>query len=206
MSHKNSIIPRLLALLLVLILAVCVVAGSGYAKYRGQVVMTGETSYTNRLAESFRLLEYVMVQDGTGAYSKSGQTSDEEQSYLLIPNTVIPQEPFLAITGKTAVPAVLYIEICGFDGVSYTPASSWTKLPELTGPRGGEVYVYQNGGVLTAQTSALTHIPVLEDGFHVGAAPSAGSIEMTGYLLQAEESYQAGQAAALFTDRIGTTG
>ena len=70
-------------------------------------------------------------------------------TFKLIPGITIPAAPYVEITGKTAIPAFLYLEVKNTSGVSLNYDSKWTRLSGVTGKKGGDVYVYDNGSALT---------------------------------------------------------
>ena len=80
-----------------------------------------------------------------------------------MPGVDVPKDPKITITGKTAVPAYLYVEVLESENfpatVTYSMAEGWIDL-EITGPKGGKVYVY--GTVLNGTTPNLT-IQILEN-------------------------------------------
>lgn len=198
---------RLLLLLAVLLLAVAALAGTGYARYRSQVAVTGQLSYSSRLASKFQLREYVMTENADGSYSKGAETSVKQQEYRLIPGMTIPQEPFLILEGKSSVPAVLYLEVCSLEGVSFELSSDWTLLEGLRGPKGGEIYVYRSGSALEAQEPGMERIGILKEGFLVErSAETEGTVQMVGYLLQCTEDYTPKMAGELFQNRLKSNG
>lgn len=203
MKDHKRFRSRLLIAALVLALLTAAFAAGSYAKYRGQVLMTGTVSAKNQLAESFRLQEYVLTRNTDGSYTREGdELSTEPQTYALLPGLEIPQDPFLSISGKTEVPAVLYLELLPLNSVSCTLSPDWSLLSGAEGPKGGQIYVYQNGTPITEQKDALKHISVLTDGFHVEQAGGSGSVTMVGYLLQADKEYEPSQAETLFRQRL----
>lgn len=65
--------------------------------------------------------------------------------YDVMPGMVIPKDPFITITGKTEVPAYLYVEIANeldADVYAWSVTNNWEKLEGVTGKNGGSVYVY----------------------------------------------------------------
>ena len=180
----------LIACLVLLILSV--LAGGAYSKYRKKVVMTDEIQYGSRLVEQFRLLEHkTEMQDGVYQLSKETTVSD---SALYIPGAVIPMDPSLSITGKTEIPAFLYVEVVDGnpkDMFRYALTSDWSELDGVTGYHGGTVFVYRDGQEITDSTNKnlLASIPILRDGeVTLGEEPvsQVKALQFCGYLIQTE--------------------
>lgn len=129
--NKKSLALALGLVLLLLLLAALLIPNSS-AKYRIQVA-TGpeELCYNDRLAESFTL-------------SHEHQAGDGNCYYYLLPGTKSTFAPSITITGKTEIPAFLYLEVTG-PNVSLN--EGWKLLEGVTGLKGGRVYAY--GTVLT---------------------------------------------------------
>ena len=160
--------------------------------------MTDEIAYTNRLAESFKLLEYKPEQKPDGSYTNNESETDTAAAYYLIPGTTIPLAPWLEITGKTDVPAYLYLEVKdGTPEKADAPlAEAWQPLKEgdapVTGKNGGQIYVYTADGEALILTTAA--VPASEP-FRAGLLkkglaldpvpePNDGKLEFWGYLIQ----------------------
>ena len=197
---KANKFPYRLLLLVVLALAVIVsVVGTGYAKYKTDVILTNEVSQSNQLADSFRLLQkQAAVQpDGSYVFSDSPVTSE---AYYLIPGIHIDQTPYIVVTGKTDIPAYLYLEVIGSGldpKLGYQLASDWTRLEGVKGRQGGDMYVFRDGFVLDAESlsqntagDTVTHdlkVDILASGFGLGREPITAEqdVSFCGYLLQA---------------------
>lgn len=181
----------LIACLVLLILSVF--AGGAYSKYRKKVVMTDEIQYSSRLVQEFRLMEHKKVMKD-GAYQLSEETTDSD-STLYIPGAVIPMDPSLSITGKTSIPALLYVEVVDNnpeDVLRYELTADWTQLEGVTGYYGGTVFVFRDGQELTDSTGEdlLASIPILQNGeVTLGEEPvsQAEALQFCGYLIQTEE-------------------
>ena len=175
--------------------------GSGYSKYKQENISTNEVSYSNQLAEDFCLLQHGTRQNSDGSYTAETETSLAESLYM-IPGTELPLEPWLEISGKTEVKAVLFAVI-GSDA-DYTLTEDWTDL-NLTA-EDGRVYVYKAGAVLDQEIGERFEAKLLAEPISLGPVPVAAdkAFDAVGYLIQTGEQYEATpeQAAALFSSRI----
>lgn len=139
---KKSLALTLGTVLLLLLLGALLIP-NGAAKYRIQVATDPEAVvYNDRLAVSFTLSHQSPAKDGN-CY------------YYLLPGTKSTFDPVITITGKTAIPAWLYLEIKGPD--STTLNGDWTLL-DVTGLNGGRVYAYNT--VLTDSTFKAADIRI----------------------------------------------
>lgn len=157
MKHLTPLTQLKLLLVLALLL-ICTVGGVS-AKYITTLNKGSTVKFTAELAEDFILREHEAIRADNGTYSLSATTTTTEgQSYELIPGLDIPKDPHVVITGKTEVPAYLYIEIVeSLDSavingintklVDYTVANCWKAVDEsVKAPQhGGTVYVYTDG-------------------------------------------------------------
>ena len=138
--NKNRRIPLLLAVLFCLS-AVTFVA---VAKYIKDIPFTGNVTFKAELAEKFTLTETQAVRQTDGSYILSGEQVTQN-TYILMPGVDVPKDPKITITGKTTVPAYLYVEVCpdlpATDTVTYGIMPHWKALG-IKGPHGGDVYVY----------------------------------------------------------------
>ncbi len=130
---------------------------------------------------SFTLKENVAVRNDDGSYSLKQNvfTGDKDKdgnvitgnTYKVLPNTEIPKNPFITITGKTDAPAYLYVEVIdGFKdtSLSYIMNDCWTEVTGVTGPNTGKIYVYTVDGkpaVLSDKTDeeTLAKIEILKN-------------------------------------------
>ena len=144
--------PLLAAALVLLGMAI----GSTAAKYIHRQEMTGKVSFTARLADDIRLLERKAepAESGPSNYTLTGETV-ESNTYSLMPGVDVPKDPYVRITGKTPIPAWLYVEVVDNtnNAISYTVDENWTLLPDITGKHGGKVYSYSEK---LTQTGDLT--------------------------------------------------
>lgn len=133
---------RRIAFLLAVLFCLSAVTFVAVAKYIKDVPYTGNVTFKADLVETFTLTETKAVRQTSGSYILSGEQVTQN-SYILMPGVDVPKNPMVKITGKTAVPAYLYVEVCSNlpDTVTYAIVSHWTDLG-ITGPHGGDVYVY----------------------------------------------------------------
>ncbi len=188
-----------LSLLLILGLVLLPMIGQSRAKYRTQTLIANEVDYQHTLAESFMLLDRPVVLQEDGSYLRAENAEPTSGfTYKLIPGITIPASPYIEIKGKTEIPAYLYMEIVSPEGgPTLTIASDWQRLDGVSGKKGGEVFVYQNGtalvgsgeddersiDVFTVQT--LDPLPMELE---------SGEIQVFAYMIQAEENMEAEEA------------
>ena len=154
---------RRIAFLLAVLFCLSAVTFVAVAKYIKDVPFSGNVTFKADLAETFTLTESEATRKTDGTYSLNTSKSVESNPYTLMPGVDVPKDPKITIEGKTAVPAYLYVEVLESKNfpatVTYSMAEGWIDL-EITGPKGGKVYVY--GTVLNGTTPDLT-IPILEN-------------------------------------------
>ena len=154
---------RRIAFLLAVLFCLSAVTFVAVAKYIKDVPFTGNVTFKADLAETFILTESEATRKTDGTYSLDTTTSTDKNPYTLMPGVDVPKDPKITIEGKTVVPAYLYVEVLESENfpatVTYSMAEGWIDL-EITGPKGGKVYVY--GTVLDGTTPDLT-IPILEN-------------------------------------------
>ena len=148
---------RRIAFLLAVLFCLSAVTFVAVAKYIKDVPFSGNVTFTADLAETFTLTESEATRKTDGTYSLNTSKSVESNPYTLMPGVDVPKDPKITIKGKTAVPAYLYVEVLESEyfpaTVTYSMAEGWEDL-EITGPKGGKVYVY--GTVLNGTTPDLT--------------------------------------------------
>ena len=150
---------RRIAFLLAVLFCLSAVTFVAVAKYIKDIPFTGNVTFKADLVETFTLTETKAVRQTSGSYILSGEQVTEN-SYTLMPGVDVPKNPMVKITGKTAVPAYLYVEVCSNlpATVTYAIVSHWTDL-NITGPHGGDVYVYKS--VLDGTVKDLT-LPIID--------------------------------------------
>ena len=119
-----------LQLLCVLMVLLTTMTAYVAGKYIKTISISGRVTFTASLATNMILQEHKAVRNPDGSYSLTANTVNEN-TYILIPGVDIPKDPHIIITGKTKIPAYLYIEIeSSLDvPVKYTvDTSKWTLL------------------------------------------------------------------------------
>ena len=139
-----------------IILSVLLIGVTTFAvgKYIKTISVQSTVTFTAKLAESVVLTESKIKRNTDGTYETTGETiaAGEIQPYSLIPGLDVPKDPHIIITGKTAIPAYLYIEIVDstidtYDSqpvITYSVISDWTAATDAEMPpqHGGIVYKY----------------------------------------------------------------
>lgn len=195
----------ILAFGLILMLMCALLPGMGYSKYVTEMAVANEVQYNNTLAESFKLLDVPAVLNEDGSYSQdtgSDAQPTSDFSYKLIPGITLPAAPYIEITGKTEIPAYLYIEVDNGGPVTLTFDSAWTELSGVSGKNGGTVYVYDGGEALTGEDpeAVLTVQTFTVDTLDKIPATDEGEIKVYAYMIQkvgentAEQAFTAAPA------------
>lgn len=151
--------------------------------------------------EGFFLKEVKVEANDKLEYSFVEGVEVDKNEYKAQPSTDLPKDPYVRIVGKTAVPAYLYVEVVdglSGSGLGYTMASCWTKLDGVTGSTyGGQIYVYNNGELVTDSTD-LSQIHLLDGNkITVGDSVTIDSeiaLSFYGYLAQATAGADAAAA------------
>lgn len=179
MSKKKTLLT-ILAVMLVCCIAVTGTLALLTAKSAQPVTNTFQAAGGGELVDSkdgsFVVLEHKVALDESkndGSYVLTKDLTDPNKdggdgnSYAVLPNTVVPKDPYVSIVKKTSAPAYLYVEIVNGladTGLSYVVNSdNWTKLDGVTGNNGGQIYVYKNGTIVTDKTTGLEKINILKD-------------------------------------------
>jgi hypothetical protein len=122
------------------------------AKYIKDIPFTGNVTFKADLVENFTLTETKAERQTNGTYILSGEQVTQN-TYILMPGVDVPKDPKITITGKTAVPAYLYVEVLESknfpDEVTYTMAEGWLPLEGVP-----NVYYYETP--ITGTPAALT--------------------------------------------------
>ena len=108
-NKKRSRLPLLILLLILLLLTLL---GVAVGKYVTTLKNPGNVTFTANLAASVTLQEHKAVRQTDGTYTLD-KTAEPVTSntYILIPGVDIPKDPYITITGRTSIPAILFIEI-----------------------------------------------------------------------------------------------
>ena len=207
-DRNKQIIPLAAIALsaVVLLTGVVSIATSGTkAKYR-QTVQAGDVAVTVNadLASGLAVLEHPAVRNADGSYIVNKRAAPvSSTSYELMPGVSNEKDPYVKITGKTEIPAYLYVEAVDPTGLvttgdgavfRYSLTADWTKLDGVTGRYGGTVYYY-NG---TLSTGDQTISILLDDRFTVtgqfdNTSFQSGTLTFYAYLAQIVDSNTADQ-------------
>lgn len=168
---KNKQFRSRLCLMILLVLLVLGMVSFAVGKYVMSMSHPGTVTFSARLAEDVELWEHKAERTSNGDYTLTDETV-KENAYVLIPGLDIRKDPYIVITGKTEIPANLYLEIVtntidayqGVPIVSYAVNGNW-KLSNRAARHNGTVYEYVGAGeTLVSLTSANTptgHIEIL---------------------------------------------
>lgn len=187
---------------LILTLMCALLPGMGYSKYVSRMVVANEVQYHNTLAESFKLLDIPVEQLEDGSYAQDTNADAQPTSgfsYKLIPGITLPAAPYVEITGKTDIPAYLYLEVDNDGPVELTFDDAWTELDGVSGKNGGTVYVYDDGAALTGDDpeAVLTVQTFTVDELDKTPATDEGDVKVYAYMIRKVDDTTAEQA---FTD------
>ena len=189
-AKKRSAAPFAVPAFLLILALVCAMVGTGVlSKYTTQRVVANEVSYTDQLAESFKLLDVPAEQLEDGSYAvnnSSGAQPTSGFSYKLIPGITIPAAPYVEITGKTEIPAYLYLEVDNDGPVTLSFDSSWSVLSGTSGKKGGTVYTYNRGEALTGSDpeAVLTVQTFTIDELSPSPVTDEGSVKVYAYMIR----------------------
>lgn len=153
---------RLAALLILGVLLISGLVGGAVGKYIKTMQFNGKITFSATLATGMVLQEHQVERKADGDYETiaaiiptevDGTTVNTNQ-YVLLPGHDIPKDPYIIITGKTSIPAYLFVEVIDgtADTLTYTVEDHWLKLDGLTGKNGGAVYVYSTTNPVDART------------------------------------------------------
>lgn len=119
--------------------------GAAMAKYVYQQQFKAQVTFTARLAQELQLLESkaVAIQDDPKSNYKLTEETVRSNTYELMPGVDIPKNPYVRITGKSPIPAYLFIEV-----VDQTNSAIEISLRPEWFPLTGEGIVPQNGGTV----------------------------------------------------------
>ena len=181
-----------LALFLVSLVLITAFSSAVYAKYIKKTDFKGNTvTIQANLADDFTLTESKANRTEMGDYVLDTTTPVQTNQYVLMPGVDIPKDPTIKITGKTALPAYLYVEVVdniSDPAVTYSLADWWQLLAGVTGPNGGKVYVYNE--TVDGSTANMEIQLIKGNTVYVGqalvhsAAAKPFSIKFHAYLLQ----------------------
>ena len=172
--EKNRILPLVAIAVsaVALVTAAVSVATSGTKAKYTKAVTTQQVALTVNadLAASLEVKEHQLTGDYYDEYELSSDTLVESNAYVLMPGVSIPKDPKVYVTGKTSIPAYLYVEVVDSTylvtsgenaAFVYSLTDDWTKLTEVTGKNGGEVYVYNTVLQTEGENVQDFEIPIL---------------------------------------------
>jgi len=225
----------LTALALILVCALSIMGTVAFLEARTNTVTnTFVAAGGGKLIEdggTFTLQEHeiskVMIGEGdaarwAGTYEiTEGAKTTNANSYDVMPNMILPKDPYISITGKTAAPVYLYVTIKSeLDEKVFTwdVTNSWLDL-EITTADGGKVYAYtkdtSTAALLTdADAAALANIAILDNNqITVADADDVAGLKLeadktmvfNAYMAQASIGEETG-AAAIFNACFGNQG
>ena len=166
MTKKNNKRKYILIFSLAALLVVAIAIGLSQAKYKTEKQMQGKIKFTATLYETIKIQEHPATRSDNGSYTvDKGATPVQEQEYTFMPGVDLPKDPFITVSGKTNIPAWLYVEVVpggiekvGPDGskvdnVTFTvDPEHWIKLDGVAGEHeGGQLYAYKTT-ITTADT------------------------------------------------------
>ena len=163
MYAKKRKFPLTIILIFVLL---GVLIGSTAAKYIYSEDLSAKVTFTAELADALLVQEHEAVRQPDGSYKLNTNLlpTEEKQgnSYELLPGLDVPKDPFVTVVNKTPIGAYLYIEVIDTTNGAITyeiDADKWTKL-SITGR---EIYVYEDGTILTNKNCPTEAILILKD-------------------------------------------
>lgn len=148
---------------------------------------------------AFNLVESKVTASSDGSYVKgSGEVTatatGDGNTYNLTPNTTLYKDPYVKLTGRSNIPAYLYIEV-----VTTLPKSGdftwsidtnvWTIMTGVTGKNGGQIYYYKNGNAGNSSGATtyniLTGQKVTVNSIDLANYTAGINMDFYGYLVQA---------------------
>lgn len=166
---KKHFHPRQLALILVILL-ITSLSGLAVGKYVFTNSFTRTVTFKAELAKDFILRERTVVRQADGQYvlAEPYITNNKlaPQRYELLPGLDIPKDPHVVITGKSPIPAYLFIEVVDKtpnDAISFTLEEQWIETTLKTPKDGGTMYVYSTNGTGPAEITEDLTAYILEN-------------------------------------------
>ena len=177
-----------------------------YAKYVKGVDFTGNVTVSAELVDTFLLYEHKVDRNELGKYVIDPANDVSSNEYILMPGVDIPKDPTISITGKTDIPAYLYIEVV--DGITdsaitYSLTTVWTEVADITGPNGGKVYVYTPAMTEDMEIQILQgNIIIVSQTLDHSNVSKSYSLDFYAYMAQVPNSTDT--PAAVFTSNFPT--
>lgn len=155
MRTRRFVVRYLPGILVALVILALV--GVAVGKYITTVdAGSGTVKVDARLAASLAVQESKAQRLASGEYTLDKSQTVAGNAYILMPGVDIPKDPRVIITGKTAIPAYLYLTLtCDNDALSYTLMAHWTPTEQAN------TYVYCDGEgnpVPITSTPAAIHV------------------------------------------------
>lgn len=168
-------------LLVVLVLLLMSCFGFVIGKYITTIEKKGVVTFSAELAENVELRESKLLRNEDGTYSPTGETiTSGTQKYILIPGLDVPKDPYVVISGKSEIPAYLFIEVIDKtpnETLEYELTENW-KESDLRDARneGAALYVYCSDKVNPTEiVDDYEKIEILKDNiFYVNQALKGG--------------------------------
>ena len=157
---KNKKTRTGLWLLILLLLLAASLMGAALGKYSKKFqVYENSVQFTAELAESMAIVESNPEKQASGEYTlASTKVTNASLTYTLIPGLDIPKDPRIVITGKTQIPAYLYLTVTdtSHSAITYNLATCWENVQDNT-------YVYTGTGTEPVQITGDIEVPILAD-------------------------------------------
>ena len=128
-----------LGLLLLIVMVLVAVTTFVAGKYATTISMPNTATFTAKLAESIVVQESLAVRQSDGTYVLDQTNIVPSNRYALIPGLDIPKDTHIAISGKTDVPADLYLTVADNtnETLSFELCDHWVLVE-------GNTYVYSD--------------------------------------------------------------
>lgn len=130
--------------LLILLLLLLSLMGFALGKYSKTLNNTGNVTFSTRLADTMTLLEHQAVRQTDGTYELDMTKTVTSNTYFLIPGVDIPKDPHITISGRTSIPAFLFIEVASTLDTDTQVYKIDTDKWELIQSGTKEVYYYKS--------------------------------------------------------------
>jgi len=223
-KNKDSNNKRLLPLVAFALSAVVVLTGivsiatsGSKASYKTEQVVTqtpAKVTVDANLADDLEILEDTVSRNASGKYNlETGDTTSN--TFHLMPGVQVAKSPFVKVTGKTEIPAYLYIEVDDDtvwseanqrfeykigDVVAYSyriDPSNWIRISEYT-DRKIFVYAHNNEPATVTNADNLSYINILKEkyidvtaDFDPDSFPACVEMNFFAYMAQAADSKSA---------------
>lgn len=166
---KKQFRLRQLVLILVLVL-IASMTSFAVGKYVFKTSFSRTVTFTAELADSFLLRERTAVRQDNGEYILEEpfieNNAGSPQQYILLPGLDVPKDPHVVITGKTPIPANLYIEVVDRTdnpAISFEMEDHWITTGLKAPKHGGTMYAYSTNGYVPAEVKTDLTIYILKD-------------------------------------------